>query len=521
METFENDNLENEFNQEHTEPASKMQDLNEESVSQPQEQPSQPQYYNNVGTGRKESPYADSPYVMNHQYQYSQNACSPEPPQKQKKEKKQSSSKVWKRIVAAALAVALVGGSCAVTALTVNNYWSNKTAQMESTLNQKISDLQKRVESAESSASSNHSGVIVGDEVTSLGSMTPSQVYTMNVNRVVAISNQATTNVYGQVTETASSGSGFIISEDGYVVSNYHVVEGADTLTVITYDGTEYTAELIGYDEANDVSLLKVDATGLDPVTIGSSDDLIVGDQVVAIGNPLGELTSTLTVGYISAKDRTINTDGTYNINMMQTDAAINSGNSGGPLFNMKGEVIGITTAKYSGESNSGATIEGIGFAIPIDDVAGMLDDLQAFGYVRGAYLGVSVISMNEAVAQAYGLPTGSKVSEVESGNCAEKAGIQVGDIIIAIGGYDVASNSDLLSILRKFEPGDTTTITVYRSGQEIDLSITLDEKPAPEREEEQTADPTIPSDSEEMPSEGDAQEWFDFYAPFFGYGSR
>ena len=516
MDTYENDNLENEFNQEHTEPATRMPGLNEEPVPQPQEQPTA-QCYSNAGVGRKESPFADSPYVMNHQ-----NAYSADPPKKQKKAKKQGGGKVRKGIIAAVLAVALVGGSCAVTALTVNSYWSNKTAQLESSMNQKIADLQKRMESAGESASSNGgSNVIVGDAVSSQNGLTPSQVYAMNVNSVVAISNQATTNIYGQVTETASSGSGFIISEDGYVVSNYHVVEGADTLTVITYDGKEYPAELVGYDESNDVSLMKIDAAGLDPVAIGSSDELIVGDQVVAIGNPLGELTSTLTVGYISAKDRTINTDGTYNINMMQTDAAINSGNSGVPLFNMRGEVVGITTAKYSGSSNSGATIEGIGFAIPMDDVIGMLDDLREYGYVKGAYLGVSVISMDASVAEAYGLPTGSKVSVVEPESCAAKAGIQVGDIITGMGGYDVTGNSDLLSILRKFEAGDTTTITVYRGGQEIDLTITLDEKPAPVEEEETAEDPTLPSGSGEMPSEGSAEDWFNFYAPFFGFGSR
>ena len=249
---------------------------------------------------------------------------------------------------------------------------------------------------------------------------------------------------------------------------------------MITFDSEEYPARLVGYDQSVDVALLKIEVTGLDPVAIGSSDALIVGDQVVAIGNPLGELTSTLTVGYISAKDRMINTDGTYNINMMQTDAAINSGNSGGPLFNMKGEVIGITTAKYSGSSTTGASIEGIGFAIPMDDVVGVLQDLKNHGYVKGAYLGVSVITMDPAVAEAYGLPTGSKVSLVEPDHCAAKAGIQVGDIITAMAGQDVSGNSDLLTILRKFKPGDTTTITVFRAGQEHELTITLDEKPAP-----------------------------------------
>lgn len=165
-------------------------------------------------------------------------------------------------------------------------------------------------------------------------------------------------------------------------------------------------------------------------MSIGNSDDLEVGDQVAAIGNPLGELTSTQTVGYVSAKDRSVNTDGTI-INMLQTDAAINSGNSGGPLFNMNGEVVGITTAKYSGSTSSGASIEGIGFAIPINDVMKLVDDLMEYGYITGqAYLGVTINSkdLDASTAAAYGLPVGARVESVTEGSCAQKAGLQAGD---------------------------------------------------------------------------------------------
>ena len=521
MDNFENMDREEELRQEYQpEPAQEQPAAEEgQSVQEPASAPSEPvaeQPYSNAGVGRKESPFANSPYVMEHQPQYNAGRYYTEPPKKAKKVKKEKKQrkpmgKVIKGAIAAVLALVLVGGTCAASVAVTNNAYE-----------QKLEELERRVEAAEKAAAAAKQGnVIQGDAVSSAYGLTASQVYAMNVNSVVAISNRATTNIYGQETEMAASGSGFIISEDGYVVSNYHVVEGADKLSVITYDGTEYAAKLVGYDQSNDVSLLKIEATGLDPVTIGSSDDLIVGDQVVAIGNPLGELTSTLTVGYISAKDRTINTDGTYNINMMQTDAAINSGNSGGPLFNMKGEVIGITTAKYSGSSNSGASIEGIGFAIPMDDVMGILQDLRDYGYVKGAYLGVSVVTMDPAVAEAYGLPTGSKVSLVEPKYCAAKAGIRVGDIITAMGGEDVAGNSDLLSILRKYKPGDTTTITVFRGGREIELSITLDEKPAPAAEQtalETEPDTTVPSGYGEMPQEGDAWDWFNYY---FGFGGR
>ena len=221
---------------------------------------------------------------------------------------------------------------------------------------------------------------------------------------------------------------------------------------------------------------MKIQAENLPHVTLGSSDALVVGDQVFAIGNPLGELTSTLTVGYVSAKERMVTTE-VGAMSMIQTDAAINSGNSGGPLFNTKGEVVGITTAKYSGTSGSGATIEGIGFAIPIDDVTGILDDLKEFGYVTSAYLGVSVRDV-DSYGVAYGLPAGAFVDEVVEGAAAHTAGVQPRDIITNIGGYEIAGVNDLLSALRKMEPGEDTTITVYRLGQEMNLKITLEEKP-------------------------------------------
>ena len=197
---------------------------------------------------------------------------------------------------------------------------------------------------------------------------------------------------------------------------------------------------------------------------------------------------------------------------MIQTDAAINSGNSGGPLFNMQGEVVGITTAKYSGSTSSGASIEGIGFAIPIDDVMDLVDDLMEYGYVTNqAYLGVYLEEMDANVAQAYGLPSGPRVQSVVEGSCAETAGIQAGDIIIGLGDQEVSSYSDLTYALRNFKAGDTTTIQVYRSGQELTLNITLDEKTV-ENDPSQTEQP-----SGEMPEDGSYEEWYNYFAPFFG----
>jgi len=406
----------------------------------------------------------------------------PKPP---RHSRKSGNFGIGKWILAAVMIVAIVAGSCCVTAMLINRHWERKTNLLYATTNKSISQLRQQLEEQMDKHALSKPIVITPEGSDSEeGLLSPRQVYALNVNAVVAISNQgATTNIYGQTTQTASSGTGFIISEDGYIVSNYHVVEGAKTLEVITADSKTYDAELIGYDEINDISVLKIEAADLPCVTFGSSDVLLVGDQVAAIGNPLGELTSTLTVGYVSAKDRMVNTDGSY-INMLQTDAAINSGNSGGPLFNMKGQVVGITTAKYSGTSNSGASIEGIGFAIPLDDVIDMIEDLRDLGYIESGYLGVMVQDVSQSDV-SNGKPKGAFVAEVTPGTCAEKAGILEGDIIVDLGSYPVDSLSALSRALRKFKPGETTVITVNRDGEEKTLEVTFDKKPASETKSE------------------------------------
>ncbi|MBQ4642418.1 MAG: trypsin-like peptidase domain-containing protein [Oscillospiraceae bacterium] len=436
----------------------------------------------------KESPFADSPYE-----------CAvpiAEQPAKPKKAKKQRSGGGWKPL----LVVVMVILACSATALGVAAYWQNQMVIMEKAMDNKFQALAQIYK---------ETVVTPNDGATPSTDMTPGQVYASNVQAVVAVSSRYETK--GGYAE--SFGSGFIISENGYVVTNYHVIDSATQITVITYNNETMQAALVGSDSTNDIALLKVEATDLPCVSIGSSDTLAVGDQVAAIGNPLGELTSTLTVGYISAKDRVVNTDGSV-INMLQTDAAINSGNSGGPLFNMKGQVIGITTAKYSGNSSSGASIEGLGFAIPMDDVIGMFEDLMEYGYITGAYLGVYVRDVDTA-AQSYGLPAGAYVEEAMTGMAAERAGIQAGDIIINLGGYDVASVTELTRTLRRFDANETTTVTVYRKGSRVFLEITLDEKPV-ETEAEQT-EPTQaqPSpDSPNIPDSGNFDDWFNFFFP-------
>ena len=401
----------------------------------------------------------------------------PEPEAPTPKPKK--SGKVWKTIGCCMMAVVLVAVAAGSAAFVTRCFWADDIKRSE----QRIDQLQQIVAELESEVQSNsftgNGNSISGTPNTGADGLTPAQVYAQNVKSVVAVSCQTTTNIFGQVSETASSGSGFILSEDGYVVTNYHVIEGANKVTVILSDSSEYEAEVIGFDSANDVAMLKIEAEGLQAAVLGSSDDLIVGDQVVAIGNPLGELTSTLTVGFVSAKDRSITSEGTL-INMIQTDAAINPGNSGGPLFNMKGEVVGITTAKYSGTTSSGASIEGIGFAIPIDDVAKKISDLKEYGYITGAYLGVMVHDMDQATAEYFNLPMGAYVKEVTKGSCAEKAGVQAKDIIVAVGEYPVSSLNGLSRALGQFRGGEDTTITVWRGGREVVLNITLDAKTNP-----------------------------------------
>ena len=371
-----------------------------------------------------------------------------------------------------ALAIVVSGSVGAVAYLKLT--WGAEIKRNEQLIHQMQQTIDQMKEEIKENSFTGNGNSVSGTPNTSIDGLTPAQVYAQSAESIVAVSAKVVGSVFGQPTQGTSSGSGFLVSEDGYVVTNYHVIEDANTVTVTLHSGEEHNAEVVGYDDANDVALLKIEAQGLKALEIGSSSDLIVGDQVVAIGNPLGELTSTMTVGYVSAKDRVISTEGAM-INMIQTDTAINSGNSGGPLLNMKGQVVGITTAKYSGTSSSGASIEGISFAVPMDDVWKKITDLRDHGYITGAALGVMVREVDQQTAIYYGLPMGAYVSEVMADSAAEKAGIQARDIIIAIGDDSVTSLNELSRVLEKHDGGDETTVTVWRGGREITLDITLD----------------------------------------------
>ena len=307
--------------------------------------------------------------------------------------------------------------------------------------------------------------------------MTPAEVYAVNVQSTVGITTSVTTNFWGYQSTSAASGSGFILTDDGYVLTNYHVVEGSTSISVAMYDGKSYEADVVGYDEGNDIAVLKIDATGLTPVILGDSDKLNVGDSVVAIGNPLGELTFSLTSGSVSALDRLVTMQNGATMNLIQTDCAINSGNSGGALFNLYGEVIGITNAKYSGNgSSSEASIDNIGFAIPMSQARKIFESIIEKGYYSKPYIGVSVTDVSEET-QSYGLPQGASIKEILSGSPAEKAGLQINDIITSVNGEKITGSQDLVTVIGKCAPGDTLDLEVYRKGQSIQIILTVEEQ--------------------------------------------
>ncbi len=263
-----------------------------------------------------------------------------------------------------------------------------------------------------------------------------------------------------------------IISADFTIISIFHVIEGASSITVRLSDGTEYAAEVVGADAQTDVAVIKIDANNLKPAVFGDSSSLLVGQQVLAVGNPLGELGGSVTEGIISALDRTITIDG-QTMTLLQTSAAINPGNSGGGLFNTNGELVGIVNAK-----SSGSDVEGLGFAIPVNIAKDVAEQLITNGSVEGRLtLGISYYEISDVqTAMSNGLNTlGLLVAEVNAGSNAERAGFKQGDLIIAADDEQVSSSAELKSKLQSHEPGDTMTFTVIRDKKYVDLSVVLE----------------------------------------------
>ena len=281
-------------------------------------------------------------------------------------------------------------------------------------------------------------------------------------------------NIFGMLQNTSSGGSGIIYTEDGYIITNYHVIENAINsstaiVKVILLDETEYTAEIIGGDEITDLAVLKIDANNLNAAVIGDSAKVEIGQMAIAIGNPLGQtLAGSVTVGYISAVNRTI-TSGATTYNLIQTDAAINSGNSGGALLNSKGEVIGINSVKaYS------TGVEGLGFAIPTNDAKPIIDKLIKDGKIVRPYIGISGFTLSKEMAEKYNLVQGVYVQEVYDGTSAKKVGIKQGDIIVKIDDTDITTFEQLNAYKNSKEIGDSIQITVYRNGDNKQFKVEL-----------------------------------------------
>lgn len=433
------------------------------------------------------SPYASSPFTGYY------DTHAPQP-----KKEKRKPSKTPGKLRTRALAL-LLGAACLLGGIAIGSRGAESQKRQLEDLEAELRALEARLEGLDRSAPGAFTPLPAGEV------LTPAQVYARNVASVVGITCGSSTLIGGQSVQTTVTGSGFFLSEDGYVVTNYHVVAEASSISVVTQDAEPHEASLVGRDATADMALLKVEGDHFQPVTLGSSSELAIGDMVVAIGNPLSALEATQTVGYISGKNREVSTDSNV-VNMLQTDAAINSGNSGGPLFNMRGEVVGITTAKYSGTSASGASIEGLSFAIPIDDLKKSMEDLMTQGYIRSAYLGIRGMDVEAAAVDTYGLPKGAYVESVEPGGAAAGAGVLPRDIITALGPHKVDGFNALARALRAFQAGDRTQITVYRGGQSMVLDITLSERP---RDPEQ-------SDSASLPEDGDYQQWYDYFRRFF-----
>lgn len=301
-----------------------------------------------------------------------------------------------------------------------------------------------------------------------------SEIVKKTADSVVEISTESVvTGSFAQQYVQQGAGSGVIISQDGYILTNNHVINGANSVKVRLRDSTEYDATIVGSDSDNDIALLKVNATGLSPATFGDSNSLAVGDYVVAIGNPLGELGGTVTDGIISALARKVTIEDTQ-MTLLQTNAQVNPGNSGGGLFNANGELVGIVNAKQSATE-----VEGIAFAIPINNVLDILSDLKEYGYVTGKVdLGIDFTDItSDETAFYYGVnQTGCYVLSVDSGSNAEKAGVTRGDLVTKVNDTDVSSSSDITTALEKAEVGDTVTFTVSRRGTSKTISFVLEE---------------------------------------------
>ncbi len=393
------------------------------------------------------------------------------PPRRAPRVRKRERKSIWPAVTALCLAAALLGGLLGMAL--ANRETDRRLAALEESLTGTMEERFRTV-SGEILAVGTSASAPAEE-----GGLNPALIFEQAKRQVVGIRTEITyQNFFGMTSNTAVSGSGFILSADGYIVTNYHVIETAYSngleITVMLNDGSEYRAAIVGFERDNDIAVLKIEATDLSPVRFGDSDAIRMGETVYAVGNPLGELAYSMSTGTVSGLDRVIVTEeASQGINMFQIDAAVSPGNSGGPVYNTHGEVIGIVTAK-SGETNT----EGLGFAIPANDAVLIAGDLVTKGYVTGkAYLGVRLDDRyNSMYAQFYNMPLGAYVYTVDGGSAAETAGLQPGDIITAIDGEVISGVTDLKNALKHHSAGDEAQIAVYRAGEILTLTVVFDE---------------------------------------------
>ncbi len=473
------------------------------------------------------TPVGDSrPITPRYYYSETENA------EKHRREKKEKKGAVTMgKIIAACLICALLGGILGASGVTLlNNSLDEPSVAQEpgAAANDPTlglaSDPDDNVPNSPAEDTTNNP---IQNTADARESIDAASVYDLACTQVVGITTEIiSTNYFGMTTQSAVSGSGFIVTSDGYIITNYHVIEdaykGGYEVTVMLYNGDSYTASIVGFEKDNDIAVLKIDADGLNPVIIGDSDAMVVGDTVFAVGNPLGELAYTMTKGMVSALDRDISTTDSQTgvittINMFQIDAAVNSGNSGGPVYNSKGEVIGVVTAKYSSTG-----VEGIGFAIPINDAVAIANELITNGYVSGkAYFGISVSTVSASIAEYYNMVEGAYVSVVDENSCAGTAGLKVGDIITKVDDTEILSSSDLVAAKKEYKAGDTAVLTVYRSGEYIELTIVFDEeKPTVQTTEQENETENGIEDQYGSENQQPSGENSFPFSEFFGFGN-
>jgi len=423
-------------------------------------------YPNNNNVNQNSNPYSD-PYNAPQQYNH-----------QVKTKKKGKGKKVALVICALVLTLGIGAGGGILGSYLLNN---NQTSITEE------SSAKEKTSSTSVKKDNSSSLIIKQASDTEITPTTTQEVAAKVKDAVVEITTETTTydSFYGQYISQAA-GSGVIISEDGYLLTNNHVIDGATNITVRLTNSKTYKAQLIGKDATLDVALLKIEEKGLTTATFGDSAKLNVGQAAIAIGNPLGQLGGTVTDGIISALDREITIDG-KKMNLLQTNAAINPGNSGGGLFDSKGNLIGLVVAKSSSTS-SGTSVEGLGFAIPVNDIIDILNDLKVNGRVTGrAYLGVNLVDITTQNAMfMYRVDKmGVYVSAVGKDSAAEKAGLQIYDLITKVDDKEISEASELTAIIAKHKSGDKVKITVERDGETKVLDVTLGERPDETTEEE------------------------------------